>query len=65
MKNNWQKILTELLEHMNQQEIALEINGSQARISAISSGKQKKVTHEDGEVFLRLHKKLCKEVISA
>lgn len=65
MKNNWQKVINDLLKHMSQQEIALAINGSQARISAISNGKQKKVTHEDGEVFLRLHKKLCKEVISA
>lgn len=60
MKNKWQNIIQDLLQHMSQAEIAEAINGSQARISDIANGKQKKITHEDGEVFLRLHKKFCK-----
>lgn len=60
MINKWQKIITDLLEHLSQSEIAEAINGSQARISDIANGKQKKITHEDGEVFIKLHKKFCK-----
>ena len=60
MTNKWQKIISELLAHKSQKELAEAINGSQARISDIANGKQKKVTHEDGEVFLKLHKQLCK-----
>lgn len=45
---------------MSQADIAAAINGSQARISDIANGKQKKITHEDGEIFIKLHKKFCK-----
>lgn len=61
MENKWQKIVNDILEHMSQVELAAEINGSQARISDIGSGKQKKITYEDGVIFMRLHKRLCKK----
>jgi len=55
MKNKWQIIVNELLNHMTQAEIGLAIGASQARISDIANGKQKKIFHEDGEMLLKLH----------
>jgi len=55
-ENRWQKIVNDLLNEFTQKEIADAINASQARISNISTGEQKKVSHEDGEALIALHK---------